>query len=210
VAAAHDSLAHSASLWSQQHDGYDPDRSRLVQGWLRLMRALSVPLADAGVPPTALTLAGVSAAGVAVLAADAAAPATLSAGLVLLTAVCDGLDGAVALRRQEDGRGASRHGALIDHTADRVTDVLFAAALCRAGASRRAATMAAVATVGYEGVRSLLRRRGRVGAVVTVGERPIRVAVVCAGLMAAPGPGAAIVGGLTTAAALHVALDARN
>jgi phosphatidylglycerophosphate synthase len=192
VAVDDDALAQLlVSQWSQQHDGYDADRSRMVRAWLRAMHALAAPLARRGIPPTALTLAGIGSAGAAVTVAADGAPSPAAATLVLATAVFDGLDGAVALQRRAFGRPLSRHGAAIDHAADRVTDVLFAAALAAAGATRRSAVAAAVATIGYETVRAWLRRSGRVDAVVTVGERPIRVVVVCAGLVGAPSLAAA-------------------
>ena len=205
MAAADDALAQRRmSPWSQQHDGYDPGRSRLVRAWLGAMHELARPLADAGVPPTALTVAGICTACLATSSAGSHAPAASSAGLVLATAVCDGLDGAVARQRADAGRPGSQHGGVIDHAADRVTDVLFALALGRAGAPRPTATAAALATLGYEGVRSLLRGRGRVDALVTVGERPIRVVAVVIGLMAAPASGAAIVALISTAAVAQV------
>ena len=190
--------------WSQHHDGYDVDRSRMVRGWLRAMHGLAAPIAKAGIPPSALTLAGVGSAVAAVRTATSRTPARLAAGLVLVTAVCDGLDGAVALQRTGSGRPVSEHGAIIDHTADRITDVLFAVALRRAGAPRRAAIGAGMATLGYEGIRSALRRAGRVEPVVTVGERPIRVAVVSTALMAAPAVGAAIVCAMSAGACVQM------
>ena len=209
MSADHDALAQwSMSHWSQRHDGYDPGRSRLVRAWLRGMHDLATPLARAGVAPTALTLAGVCAAGAAVKTAAVERPAAMAAALVLATAVCDGLDGAVALRRIDSGRPPSRHGTAIDHAADRITDALFAVALARAGASRGVATTAAVATLGYEAVRSLLRRNGHRSAIVTVGERPIRVGVVCAGLLAAPSAGAAAVVTLSAGALAQIAVSA--
>lgn len=208
MAADHDSRVQwSMSHWSHQHDDYDLSRSRLVRAWLRSMHTIAAPLTDAGAPPTALTLAGVAAAAVAVRAAGSGAPAPLSAALVLATAVFDGLDGAVAVQRIHAGGRSNRHGGTIDHSADRLTDCLFAAALARAGASRSVALAAGAVTIGYESLRSRLRRRGRVGAVVTVGERPIRVAVVCAGLMAAPAAGAAIIVLIGAAAAAQIVRD---
>ena len=201
MAADHYALAQERmSHWSQQHDGYDPSRSGLVTGWLRAMHALAALPTRAGVPPTVMTASGIGAACLAMSTADSGPPATASAGLVLLTAVFDGLDGAVARRRADDGHPSNPRGDAIDHAADRITDVLFAATLSRAGASKRAATGAAAATLGYEAVRSLARRRGRVDALVTVGERPVRVVVVMAGLMAAPEVGAAIVAVLASVA----------
>ena len=176
----------------------------MVRDWLRAMHTGATPITRAGIPATAVTLTGLAAAAVAVGVAGGGAPAPAAAGLVLATAVCDGLDGAVALQRVSRGQKTNRHGALIDHTADRVTDVLFAAALARAGASPRVAAVAASTTLCYEGIRSV-RRRGRgVEGLVTVGERPIRFACVCTGLMAAPDAGAAIVALLTAAAVVQV------
>ena len=208
MAVDHDALTIHALLrqWSQHHDGYDVERSRLLRAWLHAMHRVAAPLARAGVAPTALTGAGVCAAG----ASCATGHRHVAPALVLLTAVCDGLDGAVALQRVGAGHELSRYGTAIDQSADRVTDVLFAVALARAGAPRRIALAAATTTLGYESLRSVLRARGRVGAVVTIGERPIRVAVVCAGLMAAPTLGAATVVVLTSGAAAQIAMRARS
>lgn len=170
--------------WSQLHDGYEVERSVLVRGWLRLMHAAAPVLVRRGVSPDAVTAAGVVAATAAVVVGG-----PMSAPLVVLTAVCDGLDGAVALECGHYGP----HGTLIDHGADRVTDVLFALALWRAGAHRGAAVADAALAIGYESARSLMRRRGRAPALVTVGERPMRVAVTVIGASAAPTAGAAAV-----------------
>ena len=120
--------------------------------------------------------------------------------LVLGTALCDGLDGAVALQR---GR-SSTHGALIDHGADRITDVLFAVALWHAGAGRRLAVADAVMVMTYESARSLARRRGGTDALVVVGERPIRVGVTAVGICLSPRAGAAAVATLCLASILQV------
>lgn len=200
MAVDHDALRQ----WSQLHDDYDVERSRLVRSWLRAMHVLAAPVTRAGIPPTAVTIAGVATAGAAARLAAPGRPRPEVAALVLATAVCDGVDGAVALQRISGGRPGSRHGATIDHAADRATDLLFAAALARAGASRRVSVAAASATVGYEVIRSLRRRTRGVDGLVTVGERPIRVVVVCAGLMAAPGTGAAIVAVLSAVAVVQV------
>ena len=183
--------------WSQLHDGYDVDRSRLVRGWLQMVQSMAAPLVRWRVPPNAVTLAGVAAAAGAVVTAR-----PVSAVLVAATALCDGLDGAVAIQR---GR-SSRHGTAIDHGADRVTDVLFAAALWHAGAGPWVALAAAAMTIGYEGARSLERRRGRAHASVTVGERPIRVAVTIIGIAVAPTLGAAAIAVLCAAALIQLSV----
>ena len=181
--------------WSQLHDGYDVDGSRLVRGWLLVMHRLAVPLARWRVPPNVLTFAGVATAAAAVVTGRLA-----SVMLVLVTSVCDGLDGAVAIQR---GR-SSRHGTLIDHAADRLTDVLFAAVLWHAGADVWAVVADAALVLSYESARSLIRRRGVEHARVTVGERPIRVAVTVIGIAVAPTVGAAVVALLCVAALIQV------
>lgn len=191
------SADESIAAWSDRHGGYDPARSVVVRGWLRLMSRLSAPAAR--IPPDA-----VSAAGVLTAAGAAIAPVRpIGPGLVLATAVLDGLDGAIARRR---GR-ISRHGAFVDTTADRIADALFLLALRRAGARRGAVVAAAVGTSVLEGQRALARRRGEPVTVVTPGERPMRVGYVVLGLLSAPSAGAAAVAGTTIAGAFALYRD---
>jgi len=159
------------------------------------MHRLAVPLCRLHVPPDAITAAGVVAAAAAVVTAR-----PLSAALVLLTAICDGLDGAVAIQRPH----RSGHGALIDHTADRITDVLFALALWHAGANAWVAVADVVVVLGYEAARSRARRRRATGALVTAGERPIRVALTVLGISLAPTLGATAVVLLCAAALVQL------
>jgi len=190
------------SEWSQRHDGYDVQQSRLVRAWLGAMKLAAQPLALRQVSPDLLTAAGVVAAATAV-----AAPRRTAAVWVLATGVFDGLDGAVAV---VSGTADAR-GQRIDHLADRVTDVLFAAALWRAGAPRSMCAAVAALTLGYEASRSRLRRsRLRDVALVTMGERPIRVAVVASGLVVAPRIGATTLLVLLTGAGLQVASATRG
>lgn len=150
------------AAWSALHHGLAP--SPLVRRWLRLMWALARPLAAARVPPAAITVAGV------VLAVDAPLLAArlplVAAALILAAALCDGLDGAVALLR---GR-VTRLGALADMIADRIADTAFALAMWQAGAPLWLAVLAACLSAGLE----VARRRP----LITVAERPTRV--ICA------------------------------
>ena len=159
-----------AGRWSALHHGIDPSRVPLLLPWLRLMWRLARPLR--GVPPTAITALGV------VLAADAAFLAADHPGwaalAVLLAALCDGLDGAVAVV----GGRATRLGALADAVADRLADLAFAAVLWRVGAP---AVLAAVCG-GLAVAVDLVRRLRRVPDRITVGERPSWS--ICAGLAA--------------------------
>lgn len=190
--------------WSALHGGYDPARSRVVLAWLALVRVLATPLARAGVPPNLLTALAVAAALAAAFVAGlvagpgaAWAPAA-AAGLVLLNGLLDGLDGAVAVL----SRRASRLGFLLDSLADRCADGLLLVALWRAGAPPGWAVGAGVALGLLEYARA---RAGQAGmseiAVVTVGERPVRVVLAAVGL-AVPslsGAAAATTAGLAAA-----------
>ena len=150
--------------WSALHRGLRP--SPLVRRWLTLMWTLARPLAEARVPPAAITAAAV------LLAVDAplfAARLPLVAlVLVLAAALCDGLDGAVALLQAR----TTRAGAVADTIADRIADTAFALVIWQAGAPLWLALVAAALSVGLE----LARRRP----LITVAERPTRV--ICTAL----------------------------
>ena len=151
--------------WSALHRGLRP--SPLVRRWLTLMWTLAGPLAAARVPPAAIT-----AAAAVLLAVDAplfAARLPLVAlVLVLAAALCDGLDGAVALLQ---GR-STRAGAVADTIADRIADTAFALVIWQAGAPLWLALLAAALSISLE----IARRRP----LITVAERPTRV--ICTAL----------------------------
>ena len=165
-----------ATAWSRLHGGLAP--SPLVLWWLRPMWSLARPLAAIGVPPTALTLAGV------LLAIDAPLFAErrplVALALVLGAALCDGLDGAVAVV----GDRASRSGALADSVADRVADCAFAATLWRCGAPLWLAAAAAGSSLAIEIWRMVPAGR-RLRTAITVGERPTRVICTALGCISA-------------------------
>lgn len=150
--------------WSARHRGLRP--SPLVRRWLTLMWTLARPLAEARVPPAAITGAGV------LLAVDAPLLAArlplVALVLVLAAALCDGLDGAVALLQAR----TTRAGAVADTIADRIADTAFALVIWQAGAPLWLALVAAALSVGLE----LARRRP----LITVAERPTRV--ICTAL----------------------------
>lgn len=148
--------------WSALHHDIDLTRIPLLSGWLRVMWAGGRLLARAHVPPTVVTACGVASATAAVTLAGTS-PGVAGIG-VLGAAVCDGLDGAVAVVADR----ATRSGALADAVADRYCDVAFAVVVARCGAPRWMAATAASLAVGVD----TLRRVRRVPAKVTVAERP--------------------------------------
>jgi len=121
------------------------------------------------------------------LAAGAAASSlpgrlVLAAVIVGISGVADGLDGAVATLTQQSGR----RGAVLDAVCDRFSDLLFVLALWAAGAPSLLAVAVAAGFVMHEYIRATARGAGlRKVTVITVSERPTRVIVVAAFLLAA-------------------------
>ncbi len=159
-----------ARRWSALHHDIDPNGMPLLAGWLRFMWTGGRVLSRAGVPPTAVTVAGVACAAGAVRLAGTHPVA--ASGAVVAAALCDGLDGATAVV----GGRATRLGARADAVADRLCDGAFAAVLWRRGAPGWAAASAAGAAWGVD----TLRRVRRVPDRVTVAERP--TFTICAAL----------------------------
>jgi phosphatidylglycerophosphate synthase len=176
--------------WSQSHGGVPPQG--LVGGWLRVVYRCAGPFVTLGVPPNAITLAGP------VLAALALWPAAaggrwplLAVVLVVLAGLVDSLDGAVAVLSDR----VSRIGAVLDSACDRLADLCLIGALWLVGGGSGAGSggwltgaclAGAVLAVLHEQVRASARVNGmsEVG-VVTVSERPTRVIVTAAFLLAA-------------------------
>ena len=165
--------------WSQLHGGVPP--RGLVGGWLRISHAVSRPLVALGVAPHAVTLAGLLAA---LLALPSAAAGEhwplLAAGAVVLSALLDSLDGAVAV---QTGR-TSRAGAVLDPACDRLAECAFLGSLWLAGAQAGWCVAGGVLALMHEQVRASARASGlsEVG-VVTISERPTRVIVTAAFLL---------------------------
>jgi len=164
--------------WSALHGGLTP--SALVRPWLRGVQRVARLGPVARVPPDVLSVAGVTACGVA--AAVAGRWPVAAAALVVLAGVLDGLDGAVALHT---GR-ARPLGAVVDAVADRAGDLLLVATLAVLGAPPSWCVAAGALTLVHEYLRA---RAGAVGmpgvGAVTVAERPTRVVIVAVACLGA-------------------------
>lgn len=159
--------------WAELHGGLEP--SPVVRRWLALVLRLARPVARTGIHPDALTgLALVVAATVLVL------PPWAAAGAILVSALLDALDGAVAVLQDR----ATRWGYLLDSLVDRLCDGLFLAALVVAGAPPEPAVAcgAMVLLLEYARARSGNAGGDEVGT-LTVGERPTRVVLPVLGLL---------------------------
>ncbi|MEV6844500.1 CDP-alcohol phosphatidyltransferase family protein [Actinoplanes sp. NPDC051411] len=186
-----------ASAWSRLHGGFDPRTgSVFVRGWVRLAFTLGSPVSRR-VGPTVVTMAGLV---LCVLVPFAGL--IPGAALVLLGALADTLDGAVAVLT---GR-ATRLGYVLDSVADRIGEAAWLAAFWVGGAQGWVVVAAGAASWLHEYARARATAAGmtEIGA-VTVGERPTRVLIALFGLLAAGVSGHAPLA-LTVAAAVWLAL----
>jgi phosphatidylglycerophosphate synthase len=185
-------FASYCAAWQRLHAGYDlATGSAWVRGWLRLQYRLAGPFATVGVGPSALTSLTVVLAGASLAAAAAGGRWALgAAALVMLSAVGDGLDGAVAVLTDR----VTSWGYVLDSMVDRVNELLFLAALAALGAALPLVIACAVVMFLLEYVRA---RGGSAGqgeiTAITVGERPNRI-ICCVLGMAAAGAAPAAAG----------------
>lgn len=172
------------AAWADLHGGYDPRSNVLVRGWLSAAYALARPLAAARVAPDLVTGAGVLVSAVAVGAVLLDEPVWLlvAALVVVGSGLLDNLDGAVALL----SRRSTRWGYVFDSLTDRVSDLLYLAALWAAGAPPAVCVLGGALMMLQEYARARAAAGGmaEIG-VVTVWERPTRVIVTATFLAAA-------------------------
>lgn len=200
-----------AERWSVLHGGYDPRRaSPLVRGWLRVAYRIARTLAGWRVAPSAVTAAGVVvAAAVPAVVAPAPTGGLAAAALVLLGALADTADGALAVITGRE----SRLGQVYDSVADRLSEAAWLLGLYLVGAPAWLAAGCLAVTWLHEYVRARATVAGmsEIGA-VTVGERPTRVLLALFGLASAGTAGMVapdlVAATATVAAAVWAALSA--
>lgn len=161
--------------WSRRHGGLDAHASGWVSGWIRLTSGCAGPLARRGVGADAVTVAGVVVtAAVPVLAAFGAAWPLAAVPVLVVGAVLDGVDGALA----SITGSASRWGQVVDSLADRLCDLLLVVTLVVLGAPGWLGATLGTLMLLQESVRATAQAAGMTGAgAVTVSERPTRVIV---------------------------------
>jgi CDP-diacylglycerol--glycerol-3-phosphate 3-phosphatidyltransferase len=154
-----------------------------VRGWVRLAYRAGSWLGERRVAPSAVTTAGLGLCWcVPLVVLSGRVGVALGAVVVLLAALADGLDGAVAV---VSGR-ASRLGYVYDSVADRLGEAAWLLAFWLAGAPG----WLVVAAGGVSWLQEYARARATAAGmseigVVTVSERPTRVLVAIFGLLAA-------------------------
>jgi CDP-diacylglycerol--glycerol-3-phosphate 3-phosphatidyltransferase len=156
------------SAWSTLHGEAQP--SGLIRKWLRFMFVVTTPLLR--ISPNTITLgSGLFAIGLAALARVPAFNWLVALGIFLL-GMLDGIDGVLAVRRNQ----VTQWGAFLDSMIDRVVDVAIAAMLIFAGAEPLVVIVAATLTLVHEYMRA---RAASVGyylvGVVSVAEKPTRI-----------------------------------
>lgn len=200
-----------ATTWARLHGGFDPRLATpAVQGWVRVSYLVGSSLSRLRVPPSAVTGMGVLLCVCVPLTAAKPPSGPLTAAVfVLLAAVADSVDGAIAVT----GGRSSRLGYVYDSLADRVGEAAWLTAFWLVGAPG-----VLVATAGglswlheYLRARAVSAGMREIGA-VTIGERPTRVSVAAAGLVLAGLAGLIesdlAAGTITVAAAVWVLLAA--
>lgn len=173
-----------ATAWARLHGGFDPRvAAPVVRAWLRFAYHVGYVLGRLRVGPTPVTVAGVLLCFcVPLLATRPGDGPFLGALFVLLAAVADSVDGAVAVAT---GR-TTRLGYVYDSLADRLGEVAWLLAFWLVGAPGGLVVAAGALSWLHEYVRARAVSAGmrEIGA-VTVGERPTRVSVALAGLVVA-------------------------
>jgi CDP-diacylglycerol--glycerol-3-phosphate 3-phosphatidyltransferase len=174
--------------WARLHGGFDPRRAApTVQGWLRFAYQTGYLLGRLRVSPTAVTVVGMLLC-LAVPVAVVRGPTGpfIGAGFVLLAALADSVDGAVAVIT---GR-TTRLGYVYDSLADRIGEAGWLIAFWLLGAPGPLVVLVGALSWLHEYLRARSVSAGmrEIGA-VTVGERPSRVALALVGLLAAGAAG---------------------
>jgi len=157
------------SIWRRLHG--DANISGIVKGWLSISYVIVKPLSKARVTPNILTILGLFF-GV-LLYANAEtfwAPA-----LLVLSLICDGIDGSLAIVTNK----STKWGAILDSTVDRLTEIFWVLALYKIGADLKLLIVVLLAASVQEYIRARAAGLGvsEVG-IVTFAERPVRASFV--------------------------------
>lgn len=173
-----------ATAWARLHGGFDPRAAApVVRAWLRFAYHVGYILGRLRITPTAVTVAGVLLClCVPLFSVRSVDGPIVGALFVLLAAVADSVDGAVAVATNR----TTRLGYVYDSLADRLGEIAWLAAFWLVGAPGALVVAGGALSWLHEYVRARAVAAGMrdIGA-VTVGERPTRVCVALVGLLLA-------------------------
>jgi len=157
------------AIWSSLHG--DVPVTGIVKGWLSISYAIVRPLHRMRITPNILTSLGL----IAAIATWPTAQSWLAPVFLVLSLICDGIDGSLAMISEK----TSRRGAMIDSFVDRVSEVFWALAFYRIGADLRVIFIAAILAFTQEYLRARAAGLGYSDiTAVTIAERPVRASLL--------------------------------
>ena len=163
------------STWSKIHG--DAQVTGIVKGWLNISYFITKPLVKIRISPNGLTIFGLVF-GVLLYLNSQSVWAPI---LLVLSLICDGLDGSLAIITEK----SSKWGAILDSVIDRLTEVFWVLALYSLGINLNLLIAVFILSTVQEYLRA---RAGGVGVVevgfVTYAERPVRASFVFIALIA--------------------------
>ena len=163
------------STWSKIHG--DAQVTGIVKGWLNISYLITKLLAKIRTSPNGLTIFGLVF-GVLLYLNSQSVWAPI---LLVLSLICDGLDGSLAIITEK----SSKWGAILDSVIDRLTEVFWVLALYSLGINLNLLIAVLILSTVQEYLRA---RAGGVGVVevgvVTYAERPVRASFVFIALIA--------------------------
>jgi archaetidylinositol phosphate synthase len=157
------------ATWSTLH--LDAEIKGIVKGWLSISYVIARGLSALRITPNVLTLLGVLS-GVALLFYPVS---ILGLIFLVLSLICDGVDGSVAI---VSGK-VSKFGATLDAIADRITEALWFFALYQWGIAPEICLALFALALTQEYARARMASLGfeQIG-VVTIAERPVRASAI--------------------------------
>jgi archaetidylinositol phosphate synthase len=157
------------SSWSKLH--LDAEIKGIVKGWLSISYVIARVLSALRITPNVLTLLGVLTA----MAALFYPFSVVALIFLVLSLICDGVDGSVAI---VSGK-VSRFGATLDAIADRITEGLWFFALYQWGIAPEFCLALFSLALTREYARARMASLGfhEIG-VITIAERPVRASAI--------------------------------
>ena len=157
------------SVWRRLHG--DAEISGIIKGWLSISYLIVKPLAKVRVTPNILTILGLFFG----MLLYANAETFWAPALLVLSLICDGIDGSLAIVTNK----STKWGAILDSTVDRLTEIFWVLALYKVGADLNLLIIVLLAASVQEYMRARAAGLGvsEVG-IVTFAERPVRASFV--------------------------------
>jgi phosphatidylglycerophosphate synthase len=163
------SIEEFFSTWSGLHG--DAKVSGIVKGWLSISYLIVKPISRIKITPNILTMLGLFFG----LLLFINAKTFWAPGLLVLSLICDGIDGSLAIITKK----STKWGAILDSVVDRLTEIFWVLALYKIGVDLRFLILVLLTASLQEYVRARSTGLGvsEVG-IVTFAERPVRASFV--------------------------------